>query len=69
MRRFATTLTIVMVLTFALSLFVLTSPVPESSAQGNATTESNQTSGANNTGSSNQSNANDTGSVSGYSRP
>lgn len=68
MRTFTSTLAVVMVLTFTLSLAILTSPVPESSAQGNATIDSNQTSAANNTGGSNQTNANDTGSVSGFSR-
>lgn len=68
MRTFTSTLAVVMVLTFTLSLAILTSPVPESSAQGSATIDSNQTSAANNTGGSNQTNANDTGSVSGFAR-
>lgn len=68
MRTFATTLAVVIVLTFTLSLAILTSTVPESFAQGNATTDSNQTTAGNNTGVSNQTNTNDTGSVSGYSR-
>jgi hypothetical protein len=69
MRTFATTLAVVIVLTFTLSLTILTSPVPESFAQGNATTDSNQTTAGNNTEVSNQTSTNDTGSVSGYSRP
>jgi hypothetical protein len=64
MRTFATTLAVVIVLTFTLSLATLTSPVPESFAQGNTTTDT----AGNNTGVSNQTNTNDTGSVSGYSR-
>jgi hypothetical protein len=67
MKTFATAVTIVMMLIIALGLTGLTSPIPDSFAQGNAT-GSNETSGANNTALSEQSNASDTGSVSGYQR-
>ena len=68
MRTLATTLAVVMMLALTLGMVALASSVPESFAQGNATTYGNQTSGANNTGLSNQTSANDTGSVSGFER-
>lgn len=63
MRKFATLLAVLVLLTVTLSMAVLTSPVQESLAHGNTTSSGNQTSAANNTGSSN-----DTGSVSGFAR-